>query len=516
MKKITVISLLLILSFVLGITNVNASDTDGDSYIYNHYGEIVPIVPPFSVERTIVKGDLQNQDTGLRPLRFETIKDVHVGKEYIYIVDSGDGGVFGQIIVLDKEYNYITSISNIYDGEGEPVVVETTTETGEVKNINLNLSNGVPTGVYETDSNKLYIALQTGGKVVVLDTSSLIINKFNELTFEYLTSYSKPENLIGVTGFEPYKIVVDSAERMYIVNESGREGMMELNADGSFSRYFGTNPPTVNLLDFFWRQFMSDSQLEQIDKIYAPPFSGVAIDADGFKYAVTNSRESDQMVYRFNSAGTDVLRELGNTPPIGDVALFDDEGLQKSSFVSISVNDFGCYAVLDSNKGRVFVYNFDGEMLFTFGSLGEETGQFSKPSGIAWDGNKLIVTDSEYKMVTVFKPTEFGEKVLDATDAYYNGDFDLAGELWEEVAVLNSNYEIAYNGIGKKYLLQKEYKKAMEYFELGFNRTYYSQAYEKYRNEQLEEHFMLYTSPILLLMVYIIYSEVKFSRKEGE
>lgn len=511
-KKITTLSLLFFALFICNSVTVSA----GDSYIYNHYGEIVPIVPPFSVERTIVKSDLVNEETGMKPLRFEVIKDVHVGKNYIYIVDSGDGGVFGQIIVLDKEYNYITSISNIYDINGEPVVVEDESNTGEIKSVQLSISNGTPTGVFETESNKLYIALQTVGKVVVLDTSKLITNKFNELTFEYVTSYSKPENLIGVTGFEPYKIVVDNAERMYIVAESGREGMIELNADGSFSRYYGTNPPTVNVLDFFWRQFMTDVQLEQIDKIYAPPFSGVDIDASGFKYAVTNSSDSDQMVYRFNSAGTDVLREKGNTPPIGDVALVDEEGRTRSSFVSISVNDFGCYAVLDSSKGRIFVYNFDGEMLFTFGSMGDETGQFMTPSGISWDGNKLIVTDVEYKNVTVFKPTDFGEKVLNATEAYYNGDFDLAGELWQEVAILNSNYEIAYTGIGKKYLLQKDYKSAMEYFELGFNRTYYSQAYEKYRNEQLEEHFVLFASPLFLLMMYIIYTEVKYSRKESE
>mgnify|MGYP000909514409 CR=1 FL=1 len=343
-----------------------------------------------------------------------------------------------------------------------------------------------------------------------------IENKFGEPTFPYIENFTKPANLIGATGFEPYKIVVDRAERMYVVVESGREGMLELNADGSFSRYYGTNPPDVNLIDFFWRQFMSDIQLEQVDRIYAPPFSGIAIDKDGFKYAVTNSDDSNQMVYRFNSSGTDVLREMGNTPPIGDVTSFTDEGLQRSTFVSIAVNDFGTYAILDETKGRVFVYNFDGELLFAFGGLGEETGQFNTPSGIAWDGDKLLVTDIEYKTVTVFKPTDFGEKVLRATEAYYNGNFALAGTIWEEVVVLNSNYEIAYVGIGKKYLLEKEYKKAMDYFELGYSRNYHSMAFEEYRNQQLEENFLLFTTPILFLMGYVIYTEIRYSRKLGE
>jgi DNA-binding beta-propeller fold protein YncE len=261
---------------------------------------------------------------------------------------------------------------------------------------------------------------------------------------------------------------------------------------------------------------MSDIQLEQINRIYAPPFSGIAIDKNGFKYVVTNSDDAEKMVYRFNLNGTDVLREMGNFPVEGDTPVFTEEGLQRSEFVSIAVNDFGTYAVLDKSEGRIFVYNFDGEMLFAFGSLGEETGQLSNPSGIAWDGDKLIVTDEEYKMVIIYKPTEFGDKVLRATEAYYNGEFDLAGNLWNEVAELNTNYEIAYVGIGKKLLIEQEYKSAMEYFKLGYNRLYYSKAYEDYRNEQLEENFVLYISPIVFLMGYIIYTEVRYSRKVGE
>jgi hypothetical protein len=513
MNKKIVILILLILSIV---TVSNTVVFASDAYVYNAYNEIVPIVSPFSIEQVIEKEDLINLDNGTKPLRFEVIEDVFVGREYVYVVDSGDGGVFGQIIVLDKEYNYITSISNIYDQTGEQVIVASESETGEISNIPLTLSSGNPTGVFETDNNKLYIALQSGERVVVLDTSELIINKFGELTFNYVDSFTRPENLIGATGFKPYKIAVDNADRMYIVVESGREGIIELNADGSFSRYYGTNPPKINMLDYFWRNFMSDIQLEQIDRIYAPPFSSIAIDTDGFKYVSTNTDDSEQMIYRFNSSGTDVLREMGHLPPIGDVAFFTEEGVQRSSFVSITVNEFGTYAVLDQTEGRIFVYNFDGELLFVFGSLGEEKGQFLQPSGITWDGDKLIVTDSEYNTVTVFKPTEFGGKVLEATESYYKGEFEKAGDIWEEVAQLNSNYEAAYVGIGKKHLIQQEYKLAMYYFELGHSKIYYSKAYEGYRNQQFEEHFLLFSTPLILLMGYVVYTEIKYTRKGSE
>ena len=70
--------------------------------------------------------------------------------------------------------------------------------------------------------------------------------------------------------------------------------------------------------------------------------------------------------------------------------------------------------------------------------------------------------------------------------------------------------------MGKKFLIEGEYKEAMDFFELGFNRTYYSLAYEGYRNEQLEDNFLLVTSPIIFLMGYIIYTEIRYSRKAGE
>ena len=43
-----------------------------------------------------------------------------------------------------------------------------------------------------------------------------------------------------------------------------------------------------------------------------------------------------------------------------------------------------------------------------------------------------------------------------------HGEFEKAAELWQEVLVLNTNYEIAYNGIGKYYLREGEYKTAVE------------------------------------------------------
>ena len=57
--KMLLITLLLFSSFA-SKTTVFADD----SYVYNFHGETIPIVPPYAIERTIVKSDLVNLETG--------------------------------------------------------------------------------------------------------------------------------------------------------------------------------------------------------------------------------------------------------------------------------------------------------------------------------------------------------------------------------------------------------------------------------------------------------------------
>ena len=46
-------------------------------------------------------------------------------------------------------------------------------------------------------------------------------------------------------------------------------------------------------------------------------------------------------------------------------------------------------------------------------------------------------------------------------------------------------------GIAQTYLKQKNWKKAMEYFELSGDKENYSKAFVGYRQQMLEEHFTI-------------------------
>ena len=67
-------------------------------------------------------------------------------------------------------------------------------------------------------------------------------------------------------------------------------------------------------------------------------------------------------IRRLNSKGSDVLSKIGE--PLGDLQYPDAKYSTatykgNSTLVDVCTMPFGNYAVLDQNRGRVFVYNTD-------------------------------------------------------------------------------------------------------------------------------------------------------------
>lgn len=121
-----------------------------------------------------------------------------------------------------------------------------------------------------------------------------------------------------------------------------------------------------------------------------------------------------------------------------------------------------------------------------------------------------MVSDNMLKCVYIFAPTAFGEAVLRGTESYYFGDWDKALGYFNDALALNANYEAAYSGIGKNYLMKDDYETAMYYFRMGNNRTFYSQAFEGYRGEILEKNFRLIMLLMLMLIIAVIVSEIRY------
>ena len=111
--------------------------------------------------------------------------------------------------------------------------------------------------------------------------------------------------------------------------------------------------------------------------------------------------------------------------------------------------------------------------------------------------------------------TEFGRAALGATECYYNGEWEKSAELSKEALRLNANYDLAYVGIGKYYLMQDDFENAMYYFKLGNDRTFYSQAYNGSRSLWIQNHFVLILAVILIVAGLLVYSEIRYFKKKG-
>ncbi len=457
-----------------------------DGYTYDYYFNTKDSPAAFTLERTITADNLEGGT-------LSSVDDVATSKDgRIFIVDS----VESRIHIVRSDGSYIDTLKLLRNSDGKIALDEGGNQ--------ILLTN--PEGVWVHEkNNELYVADTGAQRICVLDLDTYALKKIIEA----------PKNLSGDTVFKPSKITVDLADRIYVVIQSSYEGIVELTKEGEFSGYYGVNKPSVSVVDYFWKSIASDEQKKKLSKTYAPAFNNITLDGEGFVMAVTYDKSAEDMVFRLNSKGENVIRMKDNKKIVGDYwVLHSTDGT--SEFVDIAVTDYGTYAVLDRTRGRIFLYNFDGELLNVFGSTGNLKGEYKEPVSVAWLGDKLVTADRSLQCVYVLAPTEFGAAVLDGNEKYYFGKWDDALVSFKKAVDLNANYEVAYSGIGKNYLMKNDYETAMYYFKLGNNREFYSKAYNGYRGLWLENHFGIIMAIFGVIVFLVVWSEIRYHKNAGK
>ena len=490
MKRIV----LLLLAALMLFSSAFAADGTSNvyqGYTYDFFRNVKSTPAPFVLAQVI-----DSQTVAKTGRTLETVTDVATSADgRIFVVDKVNSIIF----VLDENGQYQTFIKNIKTETVDAKTGKTKSVNAQIKGQNVTLTT--PEGVfYHEKADELYVCDTGAQRILVLDGAN---------NYMFKRAILRPDNLSGTTEFKPSKVTVDNADRIYAVVQSSYEGIIELNEDGTFSRYFGVNEPQINMIDFLWKSIASDKQKEKMGKTFAPAFNNVTLDGEGFVMAVTSDASSAAKVFRLNFAGANVLRQMGNTQVIGDLATENP-----SAFVDIAVKPYGTYALLDKTNGHVFLYNFDGELLCVFGSKGSAVGQFKMPTAIAWLGDKLVIGDSDLKTAYIYEPTAFGTALLKAGEAYYNGEWDTATAYFEEVLRLCANLETAYVGIGKNMLMKEDYEGAMYNFKLGNNREFYSRAYKGYRTIVMKENFWVIAVVAVVFITAVLGSEVAYHRKQ--
>ncbi|AWB46907.1 hypothetical protein DCC85_10910 [Paenibacillus sp. CAA11] len=444
----------------IGLGAMSAYADNSPSYNYSYWKDTVPA--PAAYEATSL---LDGNRLGIG--RFKDPSDIHVTADNrVYILDSGNN----RVVVLDDKLELEKVIDSFnHDGKKDTF--------------------NHPQGLFVSEQNELFVA-DTGNKRVV--------HLNPELQPIKIIKAPKSDLLQSNFDFQPVRLVVDRAQRIYVMSTGVFDGFMEFNVDGVFTSFIGANRVKVNPVELFWKRISTKAQRSQMLMFTPTEFTNLDIDEDGFIYA-TSGDYSNNPIKKLNAQGTDILRRTGYFNPEGDIRFTADEG--PSRIVDIDVTDSEMYSVLDGKRGRIFTYSGEGHLMYIFGGLGNRSGEFKTPVAIERMGDNFLVLDKAYGEVAVFHTTEYGRTLNQAVRSYYSGDEEKAYILFKQTIHMNANLEFAYSGIGKALLRKGEYKEAMHYFKESYDRTNYSKAFLLYRKQVLKLYFPSIMTTITVLAI---------------
>jgi tetratricopeptide (TPR) repeat protein len=447
---------------------VNSLYAQPTNYTYNYdfWNEQVASPDAYRVGAYIV-------GTSINAGNFRDPQGLYIRDNRIYICDSGNNRIVLIEAQEDGRHTFVSSVSSvIINGEESPF--------------------NYPMDIFEARDGYLYVTDTNNHRILKLDSS-----------WNYIYSVNKPEDeTIGAsTEFLPVKIIVDFANRVFVQARNINKGLLEFDSRGEFAGYIGANKVKVSMIDYFWKLIATQAQKERMDLFIPTEYSNIALDNDGFIY-VTNSSGQTDPIRRLNAMGQDILIRNGYEDPEGDLAYGNAAGITgRSRFVDVVAFDNDSYACFDRVRGRIFMYDFQGNLLYAFGGIGNREGCFLLPVAIDKMGYSVYALDSRAASLTRFDLTGYGEKVNLALSEYRVGRYESSALIWEEVLKMNGNYDLAYIGIGRAALRQGDYQKAMKYYKLKHYREGYGKAFQLYRKQWMEENLW----KILLVLGFLIF-----------
>ena len=454
------------------------------TYNYDYWGDVQYSPDLYSVCKVFTSSEL-----GLET-RMKTPQGIFALGDRIYICDSGNNRILELKIHSPEELEVVRIIDSF---KGDAAVTT--------------FSN--PTDFVVSEDGNYFIADQGNGRILKLDAD-----------LNYLMQFDKPidNTLDPAIGFQPSKIAVDTAERVYCVATGINKGLIKYENDGVFSGFVGATPVSFDWTDYVWKRLATQEQRAQMVSFVPTEYTNLYMDHEGFIYGTigATSEDDEEVVRKLNLLGSDILVRNGNWGVYGDLYTGSGGGFSGPSyFTDVTVLDNDIYYCLDRNRGRIFGYDDQGRMVCAFGGNGNMDGYFRRPVGIEHIGRNLFVLDTQDCALTVFVPTEFGELIYSAVEQFDEGDYAGSYASWQRVMALNGNYDLAYIGIGRALLRQEQYKEAMDYFELKYDGKNWSKAYKQYRKQWVQENIFYIVAGILaLFLIPLTIGRIRAVRRE--
>lgn len=456
-----------------------------ESYVYNYRGSNftypTPAPLPYRFSHSV-----SAQDIGVETLMHIAEIEYHDGQ---FVIANGP-----QLVVTDDNFVATKIIDGVYvDGEWEDFTP---------------LS-----GIFITLSGEVYIAEPGAGRVLHFDEN-----------FELVRVIGRPYGipLDEDATYRPTRVAVDGHGRIYIIADGVFEGIVELNPDGTFLRYFGVVDVRPSAAQLFLRRFQTTQQRIRTQLLLPTNFSNLTVCETGFVYATLSDPGTTVAAKKLNARGENIMRRPSADHFVGDMVFNTfgiDTPLGPSVISIITVTNFGVYYVFDSNRNRVFAYDIDGHMLFAFGGTGTREGTTAAVMGMTTAGNRLVFADRGNRSIEVFERTEYGNLLLSASRYQFRHDYMNAARYWQEVLRFNPFFQYAYLGVGIALHRQGYYEEAMVYFQRGQDAGFFSMSYAQVRAQFMYRHFNTFMSVLTVLLglyiAYKIYKRVRYGQRSA-
>lgn len=443
------------------------------SYVLNQKGERVPAPVPFTVSHVVY-----GETLGIG--RFSNAKDMFIDNDgFVYVVDTGNN----RVVKLDQDARVVSVIGSSGDISAYGSYDRTTSDA---------LLNQ-PSGIYVTDQGEIFIADTGNSRIAVFDK-----------TGEYQRSISAPRSTLLGDGFQfrPTKLVVELSGLIYVINGGDYRGLMQITQEGEFLGWYAPNRLPFDIARVITRVLSNAEQMSQLTKPLPAPHDNVFIDYRGFLWTVS-AYEPTHQIKRMATGG-------GNIYPDQFYGQVIWRGWNRimPAFTDIAVDDRGIVTVIDRATCLVYQYNLEGDLLAVYGGQGVQKGLFQSPSSVIVDGqHRIWVLDSVTGLIQILESTDFQELIYEANNLYINGMYEEAGEAWQQVISMHTNFRLARRGLGKSYYKQERWKDAMHQFYLGRYRGEYSRAFGEYIRQLVRDNFLLACIAVIaaLFVVYLLF-----------
>lgn len=429
--------------------------------------------PMFKTETVFGSKDIGVND-------FTYLNDICTDKNgNIYLLDSTS-----RIVVLDNKYNYLYEIGLI-DG-------------------NEKYDNA--TSVYVHGDNTIYICDTEGKRVLHTD-----------LTGNLLEVIGLPETPLIPEDFDfrPTSIAVDLKGCMYILSDGSYYGALLYDENKTFMGFYGANTVTSGIVGVLTniknRVFPNNTKKGNSVRKVPYCFVDIKTDFEGFVYTCNGSTERWGSKGQIRKLSPGTGRNILNSEDVNFVdsevnSEYSNGAFATQDIMNIEINNEGYVFALESTFGKVFLFDEKNRMLTSFGGgmhSGTQTGSFVNVSGMALldNGERVLVSDKTNKKVTVFTINAYGKEVLRLDTLTLSGEYEEAKAGWEELLKQDNCFQPAYSGIAHAYLYDGDYKTAMKYAKMGYDRETYALAFENYRNDFINKNFTLIFSVALIIIV---------------